>query len=417
MSEISILIISNGHGEDLMGGFLAKTLRELHPPALIRAFPVVGVGKYYSHLNIPIVGIQRKVPSEGLTMRSVKVFWRDIMHGLISLSLRQFSSLLQLQNTVDLAIVIGDSYALFMACRYVRKPIIFIPTAKSDYIGGHSSVEIKQMKRHCAFVYPRDSLTADKLCKAGVPAQYMGNLMMDSLDITEKDFGLPGGKVIGILPGSRDESYVNIVHLAAAALCLQEKLSSVRFLVAIAPNLSMKRFIQSMRKEGWRFTPSHPQEIERGITAEFQKRNCVLYFVEGRFGDVLSQSKVCLGMAGTANEQAVGLGKPVISFAGDGPGFNDVFLQKQKNLLGEALITVKKSPDEMATAAEKILLDSSLYSKLAAAGQERMGGRGAAQRIAESILQLAKDMRLLHEGREFSSRSFKENSFKTNSDS
>jgi len=41
--------------------------------------------------------------------------------------------------------------------------------------------------------------------------------------------------------------------------------------------------------------------------------------VQGKFGDVLSSSKVIIGLSGMGNEQAVGLGKPVVSFPTPGP--------------------------------------------------------------------------------------------------
>ena len=55
------------------------------------------------------------------------------------------------------------------------------------------------------------------------------------------------------------------------------------------------------------------------------------------FADILQQSSLVIGMAGTAVEQAVGLGKPVIALPGNGPAFTYRFAEAQNRLLGDSV--------------------------------------------------------------------------------
>ena len=52
------------------------------------------------------------------------------------------------------------------------------------------------------------------------------------------------------------------------------------------------------------------------------------------FDELLFKSKFVISMAGTASEQAIGLGKPVIQIEGNGPQFTKSFAEAQRRLLG-----------------------------------------------------------------------------------
>ena len=53
------------------------------------------------------------------------------------------------------------------------------------------------------------------------------------------------------------------------------------------------------------------------------------------FDKILLKSRCCISMAGTATEQAIGLGKPVIQIEGKGPQFTKSFAEAQRRLLGK----------------------------------------------------------------------------------
>jgi uncharacterized protein (TIGR03492 family) len=99
----------------------------------------------------------------------------------------------------------------------------------------------------------------------------------------------------------------------------------------------------------------------------------------GYFSEILHHAKVALGTAGTANEQAAGLGVPT-----PGPQFTLGFAQRQRRLLGPALTLAKPEPTEIAQAVRAVL-EEERYRLASAAGKERIGTPGALPRIAEEI--------------------------------
>ncbi|MEM9507432.1 MAG: hypothetical protein AAGA16_07045, partial [Cyanobacteria bacterium P01_E01_bin.35] len=88
--------------------------------------------------------------------------------------------------------------------------------------------------------------------------------------------------------------------------------------------------------------------------------------------------------AGTATEQFVGLGKPVITFPGSGPQFTYAFAEAQSRLLGCSIILVS-SPDQVGKAIADVIGDEQLVQQISLNGKQRMGETGAASRIAECL--------------------------------
>jgi len=99
-------------------------------------------------------------------------------------------------------------------------------------------------------------------------------------------------------------------------------------------------------------------------------------------------------MAGTAIEQAVGLGKPVIQIPGRGPQFTYRFAEAQMRLLGSSVQTVGRGPAgeaELRLAAawvERILSDPTYRQECQRNGQERVGRGEGAWGIARALQQL-----------------------------
>ena len=92
-------------------------------------------------------------------------------------------------------------------------------------------------------------------------------------------------------------------------------------------------------------------------------------------------------MAGTATEQMVGLGKPVITIAGNGPQFTRQFAEEQADLLGCSINLIDK-PAQAAEVLQKILQDPDYFQEVNLNGLERMGQAGASLRIAKHIASL-----------------------------
>jgi hypothetical protein len=97
----------------------------------------------------------------------------------------------------------------------------------------------------------------------------------------------------------------------------------------------------------------------------------------GRFADVLHTADAVLGTTGTAQEQAAGLGLPVVSFPVR-PMLAPAFLANQARLLGEALEVVPREPAAIAARCRRALLDPMSGARRA----PRRARRGSAARAA-----------------------------------
>ena len=64
------------------------------------------------------------------------------------------------------------------------------------------------------------------------------------------------------------------------------------------------------------------------------------------FDKILLKSSCCISMAGTAAEQAIGLGKPVIQIEGKGPQFTKTFAEAQRRLLGKYVFCASNYKDK-----------------------------------------------------------------------
>ena len=95
---------------------------------------------------------------------------------------------------------------------------------------------------------------------------------------------------------------------------------------------------------------------------------------------------IIIGLAGTASEQAAGMGKPIVSFGGRGVQYTSSFAKRQVQLLGESLSVVKRDPVAVAAEVLNILTDNDRYQRMSKAGFARVSGRGSSKKIASYIL-------------------------------
>ncbi|HHW09657.1 MAG TPA: hypothetical protein GXX29_06755 [Firmicutes bacterium] len=401
-SKGRVLIISNGHGEDQMGALLGRALQSRGYEVF--SFPLVGEGLAYRSAGLTITGVQKTMPSGGFILDSGRALWRDIKAGLLRLTWQQAQALRRSRHQVDWAIGVGDIYPLLMNALFLRRPFILIPTAKSDYIRSHFAWECALMRRCARLVLPRDLRTAVGLAKRDVTVEYLGNLMMDAMTFTGEHWGLAGKQVVGLLPGSREPEAYNNTRLilecvarineeAAGAAqeegpAAEEEGSAVEphFVLALAGSLSPERLAAVVQADGWQWQPSEGEEAARGVKGRLCCQNgAEVLVVSGRFGDVLALSTVVIGMSGTGNEQAAGLGIPVVAPTGAGPQFTAAFAEDQHRLLGEALLIVREGPAAVAAAVKTLLRDVERRRRMGDCGRERMGPPGAAERMAKRL--------------------------------
>lgn len=415
MAEITeILCVSNGHGEDQIAVRICNELRLLNPKLIITALPLVGVGHAYKSAGFAIASETQTLPTGGFSRTDSKELWKDIRGGLLGLTWRQLRFIWRWscqshtygnhgnQNRIILAI--GDIVPLVLAwlptwrggCNYV-----FMATAKSEYIWRDRHGKLADVSapiggsifypwerslisnRYCKATFVRDKFTAEILeASFNLPVQYLGNPMMDGLEpkglnLGSLNFERSQEWAIALLPGSRvPEAYDNWVNLLVGAQVIMRKLPEpINFLAAIAPDLNLETLAEILTQKGWLQIDMHT------YTLNLAK----LHLVTHGFGDCLHLAHLGLGMAGTATEQMVGLGKPVITIVGRGPQFTRSFAQDQARLLGQSIILVE-NPAQVSEAIATILANPDYFQIAVINGKERMGEAGAAKRIAKYIL-------------------------------
>jgi len=123
----------------------------------------------------------------------------------------------------------------------------------------------------------------------------------------------------------------------------------------------------------------------------------------GRFAAVVQQCDLLLSMTGTAAEQCVGLGKPVLQLAGGGPQFTPGFAEAQRRLLGPAMFCAEGNPGSeeqldgsaqlVDTLLERLRQDPGWRDTLQQLGHERIGRGGGAARMAADLDQLLQQRR------------------------
>lgn len=396
---MKVLIVTNGHGEDQLAVCLIDGLREEWPELGIEAIPLVGRGDRLAAAGVAVEGPRVLLPSGGMVRPEPGTVWRDLRAGLVRKFFRQRRFVASRRDQVQAVIAVGDVLAGWTAGGALPDlPLVLVATAKSEHISGHGAAETRWMRRRARRVFARDETTAAALRKAGVDAVWEGNLMMDAFTVSGVELPVataplgptaslvPAGPAapvrIGLFPGSRDDAYVNLRHLARILLHMGRPCVG---LVPLAPGLDPSRSVAMLRADGW----SPPGSASSGPFGPLLEHSGVgLALVQNAFGDVLIASEVVVGLAGTANEQAAGLGKPVVVFPGPGVQFGARFLRAQKRLLGDAVAVAEPRPAAVAATVRRILEDPELHARMAAAGRERMGPPGASRRMARSIAAL-----------------------------
>ncbi len=382
-----LLFLSNGHGEDSLAVKVLDRLRG-DPGLEIAAWPMVGEGAAYRVRGVAIVGAPNRLPGCGLSLITWRYFWNDLRAGWIRTHWRQYRAARRLSGRFDLALVVGDIVPI-AAAWLARLPFFLVGCAKSSYyhsIHRYTALETRLLRRHCRRVFPRDRLTQVELERGGVRARYVGNPMMDDLTPSGVDFGLPAdARVVVLLPGSRSDTLDNLRDLLEMAPAVARACGGrTCFLVAAHDGLDCTP-LTGRPPDGWTPAPRQPGDDSRGICLRLLgKDNLPALLARGRFADAILRADVVVGVAGTANEQAVGLGRPLVTFPTRGY-LGRTYVNMKAHYFGPAALTVERNAQAVAGAVQRILGDARLRETMVAAGRERMGEPGASQAIADEV--------------------------------
>jgi len=409
---MKILSLSNGHGEDAIAIQILQQLQHHSLAPELAALPLVGSGVAYDRAKIPIIGPVKQMPSGGFIYMDGNQVLRDLRGGLLGLTLSQYKTIRNWAELGGKVLAVGDIVPLLFAWQSGAE-YAFIGTAKSDYyLRGDDRQwlpQTSQLQRYfgsdylpwerwlldrgrCRAVFVRDELTAEILNRKGIKAVFSGNPMMDGLAIEPEPRSLLEDRTLSILllPGSRmPEALANwhkILEAISGVINSFQDLKLV-FLAAIAPGIAIEAFAGSLLLRGWvnRDLNAINIPIQDLDAVALTLQNAKIILSQNSYRDCLQLASCAIAMAGTATEQFVGCGKPVITIPGEGPQFTYAFAEAQTRLLGSSVILVS-NPDRVADAIASLIQDRSLIEAIWANGKKRMGDPGAAARIANSAI-------------------------------
>jgi uncharacterized protein (TIGR03492 family) len=364
----SLLIVSNGHGEDAIGAGLAAAVRRRLPDVRLDALPLVGAGRSYEVSCDAVLGPRARLPADGLTLHHPTLLWRDLRAGLLRVTLAQARALRRARP--DAVLVVGDVFAQAMSVRLAdgagRVPL------HRTFMERIRAPERLLMRRLARRVYTRDEVTAAYLRRRGVPhAVFVGNPMMDALQGRDLLAG-QDAPVLALLPGTRayaERSVRRMLEVVARVGRVHALVASIQAPPAPPP--------------GWCEEPGGPH----GTAASWRRGDSRVWWLHGRFADVLASADAVLGTSGTAQEQAAGLGVPVVAFALP-PEYGEAFLANQQRLLGAALRVVPDDLEALTVAVQEALADGPHRAAARRVGPQRMGPAGGCERIADDVVAL-----------------------------
>ena len=389
-----LLLLSNGHGEDLSGALLGQALKAQGHD--VEALPLVGRGNPYSEATIPVVGRTREFSTGGLGYTTFHGRLTELIQGQVMYLLRRLLRLIRIAGRYDLVVVIGDVIPV-MAAWLCQRPVATYLVAYSSHYEGRlrlpwpcgSCLRSQRFKA----VFSRDALTATDLsAQLKREVVFVGNPFMDSL--LSPSNRLPYAKRrLGLLPGSRrPELEHNLLLLLGVIdqIPISHSPEGLEIDLALVGALGDDHLNQLAQSHGWSLVLGHgtaPARLEKGGWQIQVRRK--------GFTSMLLSSDLLLCMAGTAAEQAVGMAKPVLQLPGQGPQFTAGFAEAQRRLLGPTVFcaTAPREGEELLKATAKLAIellersvnDPDLRRHCREHAMQRLGPQGGGRKMAGLI--------------------------------
>lgn len=409
----SLLVLSNGHGEDLIALRVIEALHQRCPQLAIAVLPLVGEGHAFASAAgeglLKLVGPRQRLPSGGFSNQSLAGLLQDLGAGLAGLSWRQWRLVRRWGQQGRPLLAVGDLLPLLLAWSG-GGPFGFIGTPKSDYTWastpprgwGRSPLADLYHRckgsewdpwewplmaaERCRLVAVRDPLTARGLRRHGVAALAPGNPMTDGFSGEPPPAWLAQRRRVLLLPGSRMPEALGNARRLLGALKTARWSEPTTVLLACGRQPDVGHWRALMGAAGFDERPLSVAATAIGARACWGSGPLELLLGPGCFGQWAPWIEVALATAGTATEQVVGLGIPALSLPGPGPQFKSSFARRQSRLLGGA-VQPCRSPEQLGEQLEGLLHEPALRQQRGARGRRRMGGPGGSERLAELVEQ------------------------------
>lgn len=369
------LVVSNGHGEDWIA---AAIVARLPKSISVEAYPMIGAGNAYSGV-CPIVGPRATLASEG--WRNVKgSLRRDLTTGGLGTIPPALRFLRKVRGRYDRVVVVGDMTGVLAAFATGHRNMIYLDVYKTGAARLYSGPERWAIKQSCDTVFCRADNLARTLQHLGIDARSPGNVMMDA--IPQGDYNAQARRTrplgLTLLPGSRALTSESLALQVEALRTLPSALRPDVFL-AVAGGINVDDLA---KKTGLRRTSM--LSTESSDMGELSDGDLTIHMARGdAMGNLLAASDLVLSQAGTATIQALGLGKPAITFV-NARDRRSRFTDEQM-LFGDARTVVSADAKALGSALQKLLGDDEERRRLANIGRQRIGGPGAIQAILDAL--------------------------------
>ena len=369
------LFISNGHGEDwIAAAIVARLSRSIE----VEAYPMIGAGNAYTGA-CPIVGPRATLASEG--WRNVKgSLQRDLANGGLKTIPPALRFLRGIRGKYERIVVVGDVTGVLAAYATGHRDLIYLDVYKTGAARLYSAAERFVIKRACKTVFSRADSLARGLHDMGVDARSAGNVMMDAIPRGAYDAATRRSRPLAVtlLPGSR----------ALTAESFELQIDALRTLpvderpdifLAVAGGINIDDLA---KKTGLRRT--HMLSVESDDLGELSDGTLTVHMARGKaMGNLLDTSDLVMSQAGTATVQALGLGKPAITFVN--PRDRRSRFTDEQKLFGDARTVVPAEASAIGAALRHLLGNDEERRRLGALGRQRIGGPGAMQAIVEAL--------------------------------
>ena len=385
----TILLLSNGHGEDLSGALLGQALIDCGHT--VTALPLAGLGQPYQQAGIPLLGRSHEFSTGGLGYTSLRGRLTEIFQGQILYLLRRLVRLLQSRQRFDLILVVGDVIPVIAAWLSGRPVATYLVAYSSHYEGKLRlpwPCAALLRSHRCLKVFSRDQLTADDLShQLKRPVNFLGNPFMDPVLTPTPPLPVVAQRV-GLLPGSRRPELDANLGLMLQLVTRLPQRNDLSLDLALVASLRNEDLAVLANRAGW--------TLQAGVLS--REGALAVHVHRGGFQAVLQSSDLVIGMAGTAVEQAVGLCRPALQLPGGGPQFTSAFAEAQRRLLGPTVFCAPGEAGSMenleASAALCLDLlhrsrwDEELKRNCREEAQRRLGHRGGGLRMAKAVSSL-----------------------------
>ena len=400
----SLLIICNGHGEDIISLEIIKRFLKKTNIKKIEVLPLVGNGKVFDSIkskDFSKIGYLKELPSGGFSNQSLKGFLLDFFAGFLVDTFKNLSIVRGKSKDHYKIIAVGDFLPLFFAWNS-KCEFSFVGTPKSDHTWSNGPGwaisdfyhkfkgsewdpwEIFLMRSNrCKGLIMRDEITANNLNKKQINAKYFGNPMMDFVDKkNEKISNINMFNRLILIIGSRFPEALNNFNIFL--ICLEDLKISNDLIIFLPLSINANVFTIKSLLTSNGYLEENNLKFFVGEDSVWKKKGKFILLGKSTFKQWANMASVGLSNAGTATEQITGLGVPSISFPGDGPQFTQSFAKRQSRLLGGSVL-VCNNKKTVVSNLETLLNEKDYRLKQVKIGMQRMGKSGASKKIVDYI--------------------------------